>query len=840
MTRVRASVNLLMIDPRGLAFVPKLLLLEKGKKAQDVFSEAIGDAMRVSLANARAAVAPLFDDLKIDPKNFAIAITESEVSKDEVSFEPSDGKSAGLAFALALIAASTGLEVNTDACFTGCIEPDGSVSFVRSFDEKLLGKHGPGYSSGIRFVCVPPPPTAYRDAEDIDADAYPRVVSEFRTRFPEKTILTIHRLQDIFSPGIFDKVVSKESLLRFILDRGYLHESPQPGGREAHVTKCLLSTLGDYIRNFWVEAEESIERGEKLFDFYDNYDYVEDKLLEFFEHRSTSNIVGCLEVLVRNFSAEEIATSPLKPHIQNGFGRHYLSDWPETLSKCRRHFEEDLRKQPPQVTQPQLVSMVNTDFNDFLVAVNSSLSVLEAVYAFDPILAKDLFSGTDLFDAIQEGFEKAKQALRGRATGISHWVDFFLYRSLSERIDTLRREFFDVLDVGEDEHSVRLAPRPAAMDIRIQSDLSSLEFVIDENLARGVIPSEERAGSFPVKNKNVVSNPNLLWEESAPWSLSKYWRADNYDPLSCRIASLPDGHVDVWQGQQLVPKPGLIQRLFSRHNMTITLTRNNPISVLWNLQYQWPPSVDSLWFAKVLCDEGYCDRHLSSVLDVGSGTGFLGIFLAKNNTSVESLYFSDLTTQLKLLTLYNANLNLAEQLRQGLYVRFVTGKGLPPLRGICRQMGKFELIISAPPYLPKVKEYGIAGGLGAAVAGTHLLEELVRDGAEYAREVVVEFSHIALEEFHEVCDLVGVKPRLLATRRVPIRISPIEPRHPEVDMGIDPEDDRRQEEYRRALQRYEQLVRYNQFLERERGMLRLNRDNYKFWHDIHVYSIPFD
>ena len=200
---------------------------------------------------------------------------------------------------------------------------------------------------------------------------------------------------------------------------------------------------------------------------------------------------------------------------------------------------------------------------------------------------------------------------------------------------------------------------------------------------------------------------------------------------------------------------------------------------------------------------------------------------------------SDLTSQQKLLTLYNAGKNLQKRQKEGLEYRFVTGKGLYPFREICRRTGKFDLIISAPPYLPKVVEYGIAGGLGAAVSGTYLIEELVRNGEDYANEIVVQFSQIAMEEFQETCRDVGIESKLLSTKTVPIRISPIEPIHPEFDSNLDPSDIRQREEYENRLFRYKQLVRYNEFLENERGMQRLNKDNYKYWHDIYVYSIKY-
>ena len=134
MGKAEAAVKILMVDPSENVFIPRLWIYEDSGKTPGNAAQ-IGDAMKVSVANSQAVVAELLQGLKIEGKRFGVSITESETNKDESFAEPSDGKSAGLALAVAQVALNLGLKIRESICFTGCLEPDGSVTFVDSFDE---------------------------------------------------------------------------------------------------------------------------------------------------------------------------------------------------------------------------------------------------------------------------------------------------------------------------------------------------------------------------------------------------------------------------------------------------------------------------------------------------------------------------------------------------------------------------------------------------------------------------------------------------------------------------------------------------------------------------------
>jgi hypothetical protein len=261
--------------------------------------------------------------------------------------------------------------------------------------------------------------------------------------------------------------------------------------------------------------------------------------------------------------------------------------------------------------------------------------------------------------------------------------------------------------------------------------------------------------------------------------------------------------------------------------------------VLWASDYKWPPSIDSLWFVKVLREHRFAEDQIKSVVDIGSGTGFLGIAAAVLNPHIQRLWFSDVSRILVKLTEYNVGRNLTDRTASGLRVGYTTGRGVRPFQDISQRDGKFDLIMSAPPYLPCVEQFGIATGLSAAISGTHLLTQLVTMGRTIANRLLIQFSVLALPEFSLACREIGVEARLLASTKVPLRIPPIAPIHPDQDLHIRRDEASRQR-YLVADHEYRQLMTYNRFLQEERGLEELNRNNFRWWHEIRVYEIQFD
>ena len=83
-----------------------------------------------------------------------------------------------------------------------------------------------------------------------------------------------------------------------------------------------------------------------------------------------------------------------------------------------------------------------------------------------------------------------------------------------------------------------------------------------------------------------------------------------------------------------------------------TLISFDNIQILWN-DSVWPPSIDSFLFAKCLKEESYLNKRIKKVADVGCGTGFLGIYIAKNNPHVERVYGIDIDEEALLSTMKN-------------------------------------------------------------------------------------------------------------------------------------------------------------------------------------------
>jgi hypothetical protein len=190
------------------------------------------------------------------------------------------------------------------------------------------------------------------------------------------------------------------------------------------------------------------------------------------------------------------------------------------------------------------------------------------------------------------------------------------------------------------------------------------------------------------------------------------------------------------------------------------------------------------------------------------------------------------------LTKYNAKTNFSKLPNRQVYLNFLTGRGVRPFGDWCQREGKFDLILSSPPYLPCAEEYDIASGLNTAVCGTILLEQLVTLGHQIAKRMYIQFSRIALPEFTAACEKAGVESRLIAKTKVPFRIPAVAPFHPEYDLGLAQKTENR-EAYEDADREYRRLMNYNKFLQTERHLEELNQRNFRWWHEIQIHEVRF-
>jgi len=174
-------------------------------------------------------------------------------------------------------------------------------------------------------------------------------------------------------------------------------------------------------------------------------------------------------------------------------------------------------------------------------------------------------------------------------------------------------------------------------------------------------------------------------------------------------------------------------------------------SYLWkNGNNLWPPSFDSFYFVDNITKE-FMDKNIKSVLDVGSGTGFLGFEVLRNLDTVIDCATVDFTLYSYLFSSINFKLNEGKLRKQKGTIthRNLLGYNIyfdqyfPEIKEM-----EFDLLICNPPYIPIPDEF-VELRRYYAVAGIELLKFILKNGNRYAENVVVNFSDICLPEVKE-------------------------------------------------------------------------------------------
>lgn len=231
-----------------------------------------------------------------------------------------------------------------------------------------------------------------------------------------------------------------------------------------------------------------------------------------------------------------------------------------------------------------------------------------------------------------------------------------------------------------------------------------------------------------------IASPDLLWDChcNSPGSQNGH----RHPPSECPIHGNPYGaHIAELFGN------GLVEISF------------RGLSFLWRNQDQyWPPSVDAFHMVHDLESAHVFDRRHSSVLDIGCGTGFLGMVSAIACRTIVQVGLSEWLLTPLLYSAANFTRN-RERMRPGVAAELRLTLNVPEVRR------PYDLVLCNPPYLPTLgfKEMEVM----QAVAGTELLEKLIRDRATIGRYVYVNFSRIAQPEASQVA-------RALRRRLAPI------------------------------------------------------------------------
>ena len=207
-----------------------------------------------------------------------------------------------------------------------------------------------------------------------------------------------------------------------------------------------------------------------------------------------------------------------------------------------------------------------------------------------------------------------------------------------------------------------------------------------------------------------------------------------------------------------------ITELFQKGLVKILVSN---LELLWNNQKNlWPPSMDSIYLVEDLKNNNYNLKYINSIVDVGCGTGYLGIWLAQHNRHIKEVLFTDWMLLPLIFTYINAvtnNLNTTNYtFNLGLNTNWISEQ---------HNSQKFNLAICNPPYLPLLsgKENFFHE---MTVAGTELLSNFIENWYNFASEAIISFSDIALPEANTACEKSGSKLVPLGEKRnVPFRVN---------------------------------------------------------------------
>lgn len=216
----------------------------------------------------------------------------------------------------------------------------------------------------------------------------------------------------------------------------------------------------------------------------------------------------------------------------------------------------------------------------------------------------------------------------------------------------------------------------------------------------------------------------------------------------------------------------------------------------------WPPSMDSLVMASKLKECGVFVGPFRRVLDLGSGTGFLGLTILKQNPSVYVLHLSDWLLSPLLWGSFNWIQNRKN--RENVEVKAILGRfgeSLP------KEQLPYDLCLCNPPYLLE-NEASPDLNMRSAVYGTQLLRYVISNHKQLANQVYMQFSKIALEEAQKECAKAGA--RLVSVGK-PTSL-PFRPSYQKLD-----------EDYLRLLE--------------TRGLLVDPSLEYPYWHEVQLYKV---
>lgn len=287
-------------------------------------------------------------------------------------------------------------------------------------------------------------------------------------------------------------------------------------------------------------------------------------------------------------------------------------------------------------------------------------------------------------------------------------------------------------------------------------------------------------------HKIVIKNPKLMWECSCNGNIKKNY---NRCPIHKNFHSFKDA-----------------KEFSENFSSGLVKIKYDNIEVFWKSEKDlWPPSIDTFNLIMDLKSQGYDKKTIESVVDIGAGTGFLGIWLAKNNNKIKQVHFSDWLLIPLFFSYTNSIHNITDTETQ--YLLGLNSSWLP--LDYSKKINKYDLVICNPPYLPELGFNDLTKE--STVAGTQLLKSIIKYGLNIGKEVIISFSELVLPEALSAADSVGInlnQCKIGEQHTVPFRV-PI------------------------ALKRKE----YMNKLLNERSLIENPKSEFRYWHKINTYSL---
>lgn len=240
-----------------------------------------------------------------------------------------------------------------------------------------------------------------------------------------------------------------------------------------------------------------------------------------------------------------------------------------------------------------------------------------------------------------------------------------------------------------------------------------------------------KTGGMPLKEKNIeleatIPNPTLLFP-------------------TAEIASLPAAERDI---------------VFGLYTYGLRVTEYAGSIIEWDSSIDknvWAPSIDTIVFIKALLNHGLLGPHLTSIGEIGTGSGAITKLAILNSPNLREATSSDIEGKAIECMLRNV-----QPVLRGIDLQVILGKGI-------RKFGKVDLLMVNPPYLPEKETSGEVDQF----RGLGLIEEVLREGKAHLNpdgSIVMNYSSCAEKEFETWASQYGWKVKLLSQITVPLKI----------------------------------------------------------------------